>query len=123
MLHSQENLVRYAPEARPRILAFVKEAADEFRANGGQFQAPTLMRGFASFNAATKTIMLSRSDMADAKLAALVEELIHFQQARQAGVFGRPGGWLSRYSREQWRLLSLALERDVDIKMRAMGFY
>ncbi len=123
MLHSQENLIRHAPEARPGIMAFVKEAAAEFRAHGGRFQAPMLMRGFASFNAATGIITLSRSEVADAKLAALVEELIHFQQAQRAGVFGRPGGWLSRYSREQWRILAPVLEADVDVKMRAMGFY
>lgn len=62
--------------------------------------------------------MLSRSEVADAKLAALMEELIHFQQAREADVFGRPGGWFSPYSREQWPALALTLEVEVDVKMR-----
>jgi len=121
--HAQENLIRYDPAARPRIVAFAREASAEFRARGGVFRAPSVMRGFASFNAATRTINLSRSEVADAKLAALVEELIHFRQARRAGVFGQPKGWLSRYSLPQWNRLSVALEKDVDRQMRAMGFY
>ncbi len=123
MLHAQENLIHYDPASRAKILAFTKEVSAEFRAEGGIFRAPVVMRGFASFNAATRTIKLSRSEMADAKLAALVEELIHFQQARRAGVFGKPNGWFSRYSVPQWTRLSIALEKDVDRRMRAMGFH
>jgi len=80
------------------------------------------MRGFASFNAATGTIRLSRSEMVDAKLAALVEELIHFQQAQAAGVFGKEGGWFSRYTPQEWSDLAPVLEAEVDRIMSAMGF-
>ncbi len=121
--HAQENLIRYDPAMRSEIITFAREASAEFRAGRGVFRAPPVMRGFASFNAATRTIKLSRSEMADAKLAALVEELIHFRQAQRAGVFGKPSGWFSRYSVPQWNRLSLALEKDVDRRMRAMGFY
>ena len=122
LLRSQRNLTRYAPAARPAILAFVKRKAAEFRAEGGMFRAPKMMRAFASFNAAIKIISLSRSEMADAKLAALVEELIHFQQARAADVFGKEGGWLSRYTAQEWQGLSPILEAEVDDVMAAMGF-
>jgi hypothetical protein len=81
MQNSQENLTRYDPTVRTKIIKFVREASAEFRAEGGVFEAPRIMRGFASFNAATRTIKLSRSEIADAKLAALVEELLHFRQA------------------------------------------
>lgn len=122
LLRSQRNLTRYNSEARPTIIAFVKQQAAEFRADGGKFRAPKVMRGFASFNAATKIINLSRSEMADAKLAALVEELIHFQQAQMVGVFGKEGGWFSRYTVQEWHELSAILEADVDEVMLTMGF-
>ena len=122
LLRSQRNLTRYAPAARPVILAFIKREATEFRAEGGRFFAPKMMRAFASFNAATKTINLSRSEMADAKLAALVEELIHFQQAQTVDVFGKEGGWLSRYTMQEWQDVSPILEAEVDDVMAAMGF-
>ncbi len=122
MLRSQRNLTRYPLSARPAIMAFVKQKAAEFRAEGGGFRAPKVMSGFASFNAATKIINLSRSEMAEAKLAALVEELIHFQQAQAAEVFGRERGWLSRYTLPEWQDLSEQLEAEVDELMLAMGF-
>ena len=122
LLRSQRNLTRYARAARPAIIAFAKQIAAEFQAEGGRFRAPKLMGGFASFNAATKIINLSRSEMADAKLAALVEELIHFRQAKASGVFGKRGGWFSRYTLEEWQDLSSILEAEVDEVMAAMGF-
>lgn len=122
LLRSERNLMRYAASARPAIIAFVKQKAAEFRAEGGRFRAPKMMKGFASFNAATKTISLSRSEMSDAKLAALVEELIHSQQAQAAGVFGEESGWFSRYTLFEWQALRPALEAEVDEVMAAMGF-
>lgn len=122
VLWSERNLTRYVLSARPYIIAYVKEQAADFQAAGGKFHAPKMMGAFASFNAATMTINLSRSEMADAEFAALVEELIHYQQAQEAGVFGRPGGWLSRYSLHEWRELSPLLEAEVDERMEAMGF-
>ena len=122
LLRSQRNLTRYPESARPAIIAFVKQKSVEFQAGGGRFRAPKMMSGFASFNAATKIINLSRSEMADAKLAALVEELIHYQQAQAAGVFGKEGGWLSRYTLQEWQDLRLVLEANVDEAMAAMGF-
>lgn len=122
LLQSQRNLTQYLPTARPAIIAFARQQAAQFRAGGGRFQAPKMMRGFASFNAATKAINLSHSEMADAKLAAVVEELIHFQQAQAAGVFGKEGGWFSRYTSQEWRDLEPALEAEVDEVMIAMGF-
>lgn len=122
LLWSQHNLSRYAASARPAILAFVKQKAAEFLAEGGRFRAPRMMSGFASFNAATKVINLSRSEMADAKLAALVEELIHFEQAQAAGVFGKEKGWFSRYTLQEWQDLSLILEANADERMAEMGF-
>lgn len=122
LLRSQRNLTKYASSARPTIIAFVKQQAAEFRAEGGRFRAPKMMRGFASFNAATKVINLSRSEMAEAKLASLVEELIHFQQAQAAGVFGRERGWLSRYTLQEWQELNPILEAEVDEIMSEMGF-
>lgn len=122
LLRSQRNLIRYTSSARPEIIAFVKQKAAEFQAGGGRFRAPKMMSGFASFNAATKIINLSRSEVADAKLAALVEELIHFQQAQAADVFGKEGGWLSRYTLREWQDVSPILEAEVDEVMAAMGF-
>ncbi len=122
LLGSQRNLTQYPLSARPAILAYVKQQAAAFQAEGGRFQAPKIIRGFASFNAATKIINLSRSEMADAKLAALVEELIHFQQAQAAGVFGKQGGWFSRYTSQEWQDLAPILEAEVDEIMLAMGF-
>ncbi len=122
ILGSQRNLIKSDAAARPAIIAFVKQKSAEFRAEGGRFYAPKIMRNFASFNAATKTINLSRSEMADAKLAALVEELIHFQQAQAAGVFGKEGGWFWRYTSQEWQELYPELEAEVDEIMAAMGF-
>ena len=121
-LRSQRNMTRYAASARPAIIAFVKQRAAEFQAEGGRFWAPKMMKGYASFNAATKSVSLSRSEMPDAKLAALVEELIHFQQAQAAGVFGKEGGWFSRYTQSEWQALRPILEAEVDEVMAAMGF-
>lgn len=121
-LYSQRNLTKYPASVRPIILAFVRQKSAEFQDAGGKFRAPKTMRGFASFNAATKIINLSRSEMADAKLAALVEELLHFEQAQTAGVFGEPGGWFSRYTSQEWQDLSLTLEAEVDEKIEVMGF-
>ncbi len=121
LLWSQYNLTQYAPSARAEIIDFARRKSAEFRAAGGRFRAPK-MRGFASFNAATKIINLSRSEMADAKLAALVEELIHFEQAQAAGVFGKEGGWFSRYTLQEWQALNPVLEAEVDERMAAMGF-
>jgi len=122
LLWSERNLTRYVLSARSSIITYVKEQAADFQAAGGTFRAPKIMGAFASFNAATMTINLSRSEMADAKLAALVEELIHYQQAQAAGVFGKSGGWLSRYSLQEWQKLSPLLEAEVDEQMEAMGF-
>lgn len=122
LLRSQRNLIRYTASARPAIISFVRQKAAEFQAEGGRFRAPKMMGGFASFNAATKIINLSRSEMADSKLAALVEELIHFQQAQAASVFGKEGGWLSRYTVQEWQDMSPVLEAEVDEIMAAMGF-
>jgi len=122
LLWSQYNLTQYAPSARAEIIDFAKQKSAEFQAEGGRFRAPKMMRGFASFNAATKIINLSRSEMADAKLAALVEELIHFEQAQAAGVFGKEGGWFSRYTLQEWQALNPVLEAEVDERMAAMGF-
>jgi len=114
LLRSQRNLIRYTSSARPAIIAFVRQKTMEFQAKGGRFRAPKMMSGFASFNAATKIINLFRSEMADAKLAALVEELIHFQQAQAADVFGKEGGWFSRYTLREWQDVSRVLEAEVD---------
>jgi hypothetical protein len=122
LLRSRRNLTKYLPSARLAIIAFAKQKSAEFQAEGGRFRAPKMMSGFASFNAATKTINLSRSEMADAKLAALVEELIHFRQAQAADVFGKESGWFSRYTLQEWRELSPVLEAEVDEAMAAMGF-
>lgn len=121
-LWSQRNLTHYKSSARSAIIAFVRMQAKNFQSAGGCFRAPKMISGFASFNAATKLINLSRSEMADAKLAALVEELIHFQQAQAAGVFGQEKGWFSRYTHQEWLNLSSILEAEVDDIMAAMGF-
>ena len=128
LLRSQRNLTRHTASARPAIIAFVKQRVAEFQGEGGKFRAPKMMRGFASFNAATKIINLSRSEMADAKLAALVEVaalmegFIHYQQAQAAGVFGKERGWLSRYTLQEWQDMSPLFEAEVDEVMTAMGF-
>ena len=122
LLWSQFNLTQHVLSARADIINFARQKSAEFRAAGGRFRAPKMMSGFGSFNAATKIIDLSRSEMADAKLATLVEELIHFEQAQAAGVFGKERGWFSRYILQEWQVLKPVLEADVDQKMIAMGF-
>ena len=42
LLRSERNLMRYAASARPAIIAFVKQKAAEFRAEGGRFSRYTL---------------------------------------------------------------------------------
>ena len=104
-------------------MVFVRQTSAEFVASGGKFSAPKIMGPFASFNAAIKTISLSRSEMSEAKLAALVEQLIHFKQAQRANVYGQQGGWFYRYNSLQWSRLSPALEQEADKIMERMGFH
>ena len=121
-LDSERNLTKYDPSLRPGLIACAREQSREFRRLGGMFRAPKTMSGFASLNAATKVINLSRSEMADAKLAALIEEVIHFQQAKDAGIFGNQRGWLSRYTLIEWQEKRIDLELEVDEIMVSMGF-
>jgi RHS repeat-associated protein len=121
---SSTNATEYDPARRPDIINFLKQASAEFRSAGGTFEFLPETEGsaFGKFNAEKVRIQLSPYGSANGKLAAVVEELIHFKQAQEAGVLGK--GWKSKYPtyEEYNQKVHVELEDDAAVRMRALGY-
>jgi RHS repeat-associated protein len=110
----------YASSAsRPAVGAFIKSAISEFKASGGTFakisgHTPVNSAGnltLGAYRSQTNTIYLFSS----ANQGTLVEELIHFQQAKRLGILGKSWNILSPAER-------LSLEGQAAAIIRGLGF-